>query len=92
MDKRLPFGLAMQASKKGFKVARQSWNDKNMWVVCRKGYSKRPYNKQTAATWYLNEGDSFGVHYLQLRTANDSHITWAPSASDALAEDWLIVE
>lgn len=90
----LLFGLAMQALKKGCKVARKSWNDKNLWVIYRRGYPNgRPYNKQTAATWYINEGESFVVHhFLQLRTANGSHVMWMPSASDALAEDWLIVE
>lgn len=87
------FGQALEAAKQGSKIARIGWNGKNMFVVYQKGYPDGiPCNKQTAEAWGLNEGDLFIVRpYLQLRCADGSHAMWAPSTSDALAEDWTII-
>lgn len=88
------FGQAIEALKEGKKMARKGWNGKGMFVVYQKGYPNGiPCNKQTAEAWGLNEGDLFKVRpYLQLRTAQGDHAMWTPSTSDALAEDWEIVE
>lgn len=90
----MTFGLAVEAVKKGFKIARAGWNGKNMFVVYQKGYPDGiPCNKQTAEAWNLNEGDLFVVRpYLQLKTADGSHAMWSPSTSDVLAEDWIIID
>ena len=90
----LNFGLAIEAMKKGFKVARSGWNGKGMFVVYQKGYPDGiPCNKQTAEAWGLNEGDLFICRpYLQLKCADGSHAMWSASTSDALADDWSIVE
>lgn len=90
----LTFGLAIEAMKKGFKVARQGWNGKGMFVVYQKGYPDGiPCNAQTAKAWGMNEGDLFKCEpYLQIKMVNGSHAMWVPSINDALAEDWRIVE
>jgi len=90
----LTFGLAIEAVKKGFKIARDGWNGKNMFVVYQKGYPDGiPCNENTANAWGLKVGDLFVVRpYLQLRTADGSHAMWSPSTSDALADDWTILE
>lgn len=90
----LTFGLAVEASKKGFKVTRDGWNGKGMFVVYQKGYPNGiPSNKQTAEAWGINEGDLFKVEpYLQIKMVNGSHAMWVPSINDCLAEDWSIVE
>ena len=89
----MKFGQAIEEMKAGKKVTRKGWNGKGMFVVYQKGYPNGiPCNKQTAEAWGLNEGDLFIVRpYMQLRTADGSHAMWAPSGSDALAEDWLII-
>ncbi|PHB22867.1 hypothetical protein COE80_19605 [Bacillus pseudomycoides] len=88
------FGQAIEAVKTGEKISRNGWNGKNMFVVYQKGYPNGiPCNKQTAEAWGLNEGDLFKVRpYLQLRCADGTHAMWSPSTSDALAEDWEVVE
>ena len=65
-----------------------------MFAVYQKGYPQGiPCNKQTADAFGINEGDLFICNpYLQLKTANGSASMWSPSTSDALAEDWMIVE
>ena len=90
----LTFGLAVEALKKGHKLARKGWNGKGMFVVYQKGYPQGiPSNKQTADAWGMNEGDLFICQpYLQIKNVDGSHSMWVPSINDVLAEDWEIVE
>lgn len=90
----MTFGLAIEAVKKGQKIARKGWNGKGMFVVYQKGYPQGiPCNKQTAEAWGLNEGDLFICNpYLQIMQVDGSHSMWVPSIGDVLAEDWVIVE
>lgn len=89
----MTFGLATEASKKGFKIARTGWNGKGMFVVYQKGYPNGiPSNKQTAEAFGINEGDLFVCNpYLQIKNVNGSASMWVPSINDVLAEDWQIV-
>jgi hypothetical protein len=87
----MTFGLAVEALKKGFKVARTGWNGKGMFVYLVPG-----------STFAVNRAPLLGIYpegtqinyrsHMDLRTADGSVSTWAPSGSDALAEDWEIVE
>lgn len=88
------FGIALELLKKGFKVAREGWNGKGMFVVYQKAYPNGiPCNKQTAEAWGLNEGDLFRCNpYLQIKCVDGSHSMWVPSINDILAEDWVVVE
>lgn len=89
----MTFGLATEAAKKGYKIARTGWNVKGMFVVYQKGYPQGiPCNKQTAAAWGMKEGDLFICQpYLQIKNVDGSHSMWVPSINDTLAEDWMIV-
>ena len=88
----MSFGLAIEAMKAGYKVARAGWNGKGMFVVFQKGYPGGiPCNAQTAEAFGMAEGEPFKVRpYLQLRCADGSHQMWQPSVSDCLEEDWMI--
>lgn len=90
----MTFGIAIEAMKKGNKVARRGWNGKGMFVVYQKAYPNGiPCNKQTAEAWGLNEGDLFICNpYFQIKNVDGSHLMWVPSINDCLAEDWIIVE
>lgn len=90
----LTFGLAIEAMKKGHKVARKGWNGKGMFVVYQKGYPQGiPCNKQTAEAWGMKEGEPFICNpYLQIKNVDGSHSMWVPSINDCLAEDWEVVE
>ena len=90
----MTFGIAIEAKKKGNKVARRGWNGKGMFVVYQKAYPNGiPCNKQTAEAWGLNEGDLFICNpYFQIKIVDGSHSMWVPSINDCLAEDWIIVE
>jgi len=89
----MTFGLAIEAMKKGYKVARDGWNGKNMFVVYQKGYPGGiPCNKNTAEAFGYEEGELFICRpYMQMRCADGTHQMWLASQSDCLAEDWYIV-
>lgn len=89
----MTFGLAIEAMKKGAKVARKGWNGKGMFAVYQKGYPGGiEVNKQTAEVYGVPEGTVMKFRpYMQLKTAQNDCAMWAPSGSDALAEDWEIV-
>lgn len=90
----MTFGIALELLKKGFKVAREGWNGRGMFVVYQKGYPNGiPCNKQTAEAWGMDEGDLFKCNpYLQIKQVDGSHSMWVPSIGDVLAEDWVVVE
>lgn len=90
---RLSFGDAITALKEGLRVERAGWNGKGMFLYY------VPENKYPASR---NEhGTMIGVfeddmvpyrEYIALKTVDNQVVPWAPSISDALAEDWQIVE
>ena len=88
------FGLAIEAAKKGKKIAREGWNGKGMWVVYRTGYPDGiPCNKNTADAVGIPEGSLFKVcPYLQMKCVDGSFQMWLASQSDILADDWFIVD
>lgn len=87
----MPFGMAVEAMKKGHKVARSDWNGSGMFAYLVQG-----------STFTVNRAPLLGIYpegteinyrpHIDLKTADGSIATWAPSGSDALAEDWYIVD
>lgn len=88
----MSFGFAIEAAKKGSKIARIGWNGQNMFVVYQKGYPQGiACNAQTAIAWGMKEGDLFKCEpYLQIQMVNGSHSMWVPSINDILSNDWFI--
>lgn len=89
----LTFGDALKFCKNGYRITREGWNGKGLFVVYQKGYPEGIHcNKQTAEAWGLNEGDLFRCEpYLQINTVDGSHAMWVPSIRDCLADDWRVV-
>lgn len=93
----MTFGLALEAMKRGMKVARAGWNGGGQWVALGQGCIYLPaaefWNEHVRAFAVANGGAATVRPYFILKTAqNDILMGWAPSQSDALAEDWQIVE
>lgn len=90
----MTFGLAIEAMKKGLKVARRGWNGKGMWVIYRTGYPDGiACNKNTADSMGIPEGTVVKIRpYLQMKCADGTYQMWLASQSDILADDWFIVE
>lgn len=93
----MTFGLAVEAIKRGAKVARAGWNGASQWVCLGAGRIDLPaaefWNEHTRAHAEQNGGCAVVRPYFILKTAQDDILMgWSPSQSDALAEDWLIIE
>jgi hypothetical protein len=86
----VPFGLAMEALKLGKAIARKGWNGKGMFVylVAANAY---PATSRIAKAHFGNELVPYNA-YMALRGADGRVSTWAPSGSDSLADDWIILE
>lgn len=90
------FGEALEALKQGKKVARTGWNGSGMFAVLSPGMKGLPaerfFNKDLNAH-AIKLGGTMDVRpSFMLKTAQDDVAYWAPSGSDCLAEDWMIVE
>ena len=97
----LTFGLALEAAKKGNKIARLGWNGKNMFVVLMGGLYLPPYNTQgterkvndRTAKWIGEDTPLDSQPYFAMFTASGQwQPGWLASQADMIAEDWQIVE
>ncbi len=87
----LTFGLAIEALKKGHKVARKGWNDKNMFllIVRPNKYRIDFGEKDNFAIWSSEDNV---LPWIGMKTADNKFVPWLASQADMLAEDWVIIE
>lgn len=88
----ISFGHALYLLKKGYKVARQGWNGKNMFIYIQKGTT---ITKDMARNEVLKEidGDIAINSHIDMKTAdNKIMIGWSANQLDMLSNDWVIVE
>ena len=85
------FGTAIEAAKQGKKITREGWNGAKMFAYIVPAAS---YPAQTgAAKEYFGENSLVPYRaYWALKTAQEDAAMWAPSGSDSLAEDWIILD
>ena len=85
----LSFGLALEAAKKGLRIARAGWNGKGMYVFLAEEMAFHTYAD-------ISEFEETGVKVLDclcMRTADGSICPgWLASQTDMLADDWMILE
>jgi len=100
----LSFGLAIEAMKKGFKVARTGWNSKGMFCIYVPGTDQvtftinTPYAKALSnlADEHGNVHDQIILPHFDMYTINTEGRRamlpgWLASQSDIAADDWQIV-
>ena len=85
------FGWAIESIKAGKKVARSGWNGKDMYIFLVQG-SKFKVNRPPLNEMFAEGTEITYRPHMDIKTADGSIATWSPSGSDALAEDWEIVE
>ena len=87
----MTFGLALDAMRKGMRVARKGWNGKGMFVYLVPAAS---YPAQTgAAKAYFGDVAMVPYNaYFAIKNVNDTVSTWVPSVNDCLSEDWIVVD
>ena len=83
----MTFGHAIEAAKKGMKIARRGWNGKNMFVFLREG---RQITGVDASTPMGGDFESLG-HFCMRTVDGKCCVGWLASQTDMLAEDWMIV-
>lgn len=84
----LSFGLAIEAAKKGMKIARAGWNGKNQHVelACCISYL-------TKGGFHVNVNhNAIGNNALAFVGTSGVQLGWLASQADMLADDWMIVE
>lgn len=87
----LTFGEAAEAAKKGKRIARRGWNGQGMFAYivpaasypAQTGVAKEHFGEKSLVPYRA---------YWALKTAQEDVATWAPSGSDSLAEDWMILD
>lgn len=87
------FSEALEAVKNGYKIAREGWNGKDMFVVYQKAYPDGIHiNKNTQDALGVPEGTVCKfLPYLMMKTAQGEFVPWLASQTDILATDWTIV-
>ena len=87
----IPFGLAVEAVKKGKKIARAGWNGKGMFLFFVPG-STFKVNRAPLLGIYP-EGTEINYHaHIDMKTADGTIVPWLASQTDVLADDWIVVE
>lgn len=82
------FGLAIEAAKKGRKIARKGWNGKGQYVELASGIAYvGPDGKIVNA-----EHEAIGSRALAFVGTSGVQMGWLASQADMLADDWEIVE
>lgn len=95
----MTFGMAIEAMKRGKKVARRGWNGKGMWLcvpLCG-GPKEIPatgiWGKPNAEYAEQNGGTVKVMPYVTMKAADGSIVMgWLASQTDMLSDDWMIVE
>lgn len=83
----LPFSLAIEAVKKGKRVARKGWNGKNQYIELATNISY-----VNAVGKVVNcEHDAIGNKAIAFVGTSGVQMGWLASQADMLADDWCIV-
>ena len=82
----MTFGFAIEAMKKGKKVARKGWNGKGMYLFKSPKVGCQMHKQYTGKD--INDLQEFIV----MKAADDTLVPWLASQTDALAADWMIIE
>ena len=83
----MSFGLAIEAAKKGKKIARAGWNGKNQYVELAYGIS---YMDNSGKVVNVNH-EAIGNKALAFVGTSGVQMGWLASQADMLADDWRIV-
>lgn len=84
------FGEALVALKAGFKLAREGWNGKAMFVFLVPG-STFTVNRPPLLGIYPEGTEINYLPHIDMKTATGSVVPWLASQTDVLAEDWGVV-
>ena len=81
------FGLAIEALKKGLKVARAGWNGKGLWLELQ---TPDEHSKMTLPYIFMAYPTTPASETAPVNHIN-ARVPWMASQTDMLADDWSIV-
>lgn len=84
----MPFGLAIEAVKKGKRISRAGWNGKGQYVELATGIGYVGADGKTVNAEHV----AIGNKALAFVGTSGVQMGWLASQADMLAEDWQIVE
>lgn len=84
---RMDFGAAILALKAGYRVAREGWNGKGMWLKLILPGDYQIHREIDVALY-----DARLLAWIGMKTADDKFVPWLASQTDMLAEDWCVGE
>jgi hypothetical protein len=97
------FGDAIDALKKGFRVTREGWNGKGMFLILAGGYTVKKADLRPNSPIDAEFLESRGLEEMEILPHIDMWTVnahgrqaylagWLASQTDMLSEDWMIVE
>lgn len=90
-DQALNFGDALHMLKLGKKVARAGWNGKGMFLFLVPGSTFKVSRPPLLGIYPEGTEISYCPH-IDMKTADGKVVPWLCSQTDALAEDWQVIE
>lgn len=91
----MSFGHAIEAMRKGEKVARLGWNGKGIYIFLIKDIDEIEATFEGKEPFELELGSFIAIDTTGLQSDNDhaprSIVPWLASQTDMLARDWMIV-
>lgn len=81
----LAFGLAVEALRKGLRVARAGWNGKGMWLRL------VPEGEWETTVGPDHIDECRALPWIGMKTADGHFVPWLASQTDILAEDWAVL-
>lgn len=94
----ISFGMALEALKRGHRVARSGWNGSGQWVTM--AWPQAGTKVSADKFWSKNNADFARdqpdsevtvTPYFTIKNAQDQIAVWVPSTSDCLANDWRVL-
>ena len=83
----ITFSEALEALKRGKKVARSGWNGKGMFVFLVPGSTFKVSRAPLLGIY--PEGTKINYHaHIDMKTADNQIVPWLASQTDILANDW----
>ena len=88
----MKIGQAIDGCKNGFKVAREGWNGKGMFIYYVGANSYPVSGNPGSPVKGMFKDDMVPYQaYIAMKTADNTIVPWLCSQSDLLADDWDIV-
>lgn len=86
----MSFGLAIDAMKKGFQVARTGWNGADMFIFLVPGSVFKVNRPPLLGIFSIGHEVKYQDH-IDMKTAIGTVVPWLASQSDMLATDWCVI-